>query len=345
MAERNYYMVRAMYSREEDFNAFLKNNVVAVGWSDVDFSRFPDSSALREEVRKTYYSENDRAQQTISKRLNEVERFKNIRKGDYIIVPFYSFIAIAEAEADEIYSEKDYPLDLANQRRVAYRYVDEHPLLIPRNELKEGLQRRLRVRGSSVSNLFEFQDEIEKIFNTESYSYSQTMIDAEKKEIEKLKKELLANIQNGKTNLQTGGIGLERLICEIMQCEGYEAKVLAKNKFPGGADADISASKVDDFMEKHIFVQVKHHSGYSGVEGIKQVQQALELDEYKECEGCFITSALITNDVRLYAEQAGIKTIDGKELVDMIIRNSNKLSAETKYSLGLSTIPHVINLA
>ena len=71
----------------------------------------------------------------------------------------------------------------------------------------------------------------------------------------------LENLQKGKSNLQTGGIGLENLVCEIMQCEGYESKILAKNKFQGKADADILAIKEDSFMSKKIFVQVKHHNG------------------------------------------------------------------------------------
>ena len=36
----NYYMVRAMFSREDDFQEFLKKDVVAVGWSSVDFSKY-----------------------------------------------------------------------------------------------------------------------------------------------------------------------------------------------------------------------------------------------------------------------------------------------------------------
>lgn len=38
MSERHYYMVRAMLSGESDFNVFFKNNVVAVGWSDINIS-------------------------------------------------------------------------------------------------------------------------------------------------------------------------------------------------------------------------------------------------------------------------------------------------------------------
>ena len=161
---RNYYMVRAKNSNTEAFDIFFKNNVVAVGWSRVDFSKELDSKKLRKKVLDEYYQK-DQKQSLISKKLNEVERFKNLKKGDFIVVPYYSYIAIAEVEDKEIYFEKgtNPDIDLANQRAVTYRYKDNEPLIIPRNDLSEGLQRRLRVRGNTVSNLYEFKDEIEEI--------------------------------------------------------------------------------------------------------------------------------------------------------------------------------------
>ncbi|ERJ82513.1 hypothetical protein HMPREF1987_01421 [Peptostreptococcaceae bacterium oral taxon 113 str. W5053] len=90
----------------------------------------------------------------ISKKLNEVKRFKNLQEGDIIIVPFYSSVVLAIVGKEDIYSEKAYERSLANQRKVEYCQVeycleDGKLMLISRKELSEGLQRRLRVRGSS----------------------------------------------------------------------------------------------------------------------------------------------------------------------------------------------------
>lgn len=343
MSDRNYYMVRAMFSREDDFKIFFDNNVVAVGWSSVDFSALSNSQEVKNAVYKAYYENSDKAQQVISKNLNEVERFKDMKKGDYILVPFNSYIALAEANEREIYSCEAREQDLANQRSVAYRYENGKLLIIPRNELSEGLQRRLRVRGNTVANLFEFKNEIETIFSRQSYSYSQEMQDMEQEEIRKLKSGLLENIQKGKTNLQTGGIGLENLVCELMKCEGYEAEVLAKNKFTGKADADIRAIKEDSFMSKKIFVQVKHHSGYSGKEGIQQIIDVLAQKEYEGYEGYFITSALLADDVRLFAEENDIEVMDGNALVELIVNNLDGLSETTKRLLGICVVPRMLS--
>ena len=146
---------------------------------------------------------------------------------------------------------------------------------------------------------------------------------------------MLENIQKGKSNLQTGGIGLENLVCEIMQCEGYESKILAKNKFQGKADADILAIKEDSFMSKKIFVQVKHHNGESGSYGIQQVI-------YEEYEGYFITSGFVSDETRKIASENNIDVMDGEELVQLIIDNLDKLSKGTKRSLGICSIPTII---
>lgn len=340
---RNYYMVRAQKSKEEDFNEFFNNSIIAVGWSRIDFSKENDIIKLRNSVYEKYYK-NHRSTQSISRKLNEVERFKNIKKGDYIIIPFYTFIAIAVAENLEKYESNAIDLDLANQRVVTYKYVDGNPMRIARTDLSEGLQRRLRVRGNIVSNLNDFKDEIDKIFQISAYSFTQEIKLFEENERENLKEQLFSNIQNGKTNLQTGGIGLENLVSEIMQCEGYKSRVLPKNEFSGSADADIEAIKEDSFMSKKIFVQVKHHSGYSGKEGIEQIVKVLQCDEYKDYDGYFITSAAIDDDVRSLASEQGIEVMDGMDLVELIITNLNHLSNTTKYLLGICTIPRVVDI-
>lgn len=76
--DKNCYMVRAMFSRTEDFDLFFNNNIVAVGWREVDFTSFSDVNKLRNGVFEIYYRDSDKLQHFISKKLNEVERFKTI---------------------------------------------------------------------------------------------------------------------------------------------------------------------------------------------------------------------------------------------------------------------------
>jgi len=63
---------------------------------------------------------------------------------------------------------------------------------------------------------------------------------------------LLNAIQKGKTRLEAGGIGLENLVVELLQLDGYTAKILPKQHFEGFADADIEASRTD-------MIQIQRH--------------------------------------------------------------------------------------
>lgn len=343
---KRYLMVRAMTSQEIHFKEFFDNNIVAVGWSRVHFEEHDNYDNLRDAVRKEYYS--DKSGRLISKKLNECIRFKKIKAGDRIIIPYYSGIALAIAEKEELYSEEAYNIDLSNQHRVSFLNKNGIIFSVPRNNLSEGLQRRLRVPGMCVSDLSEFSEEIDKLFeNPETYSYSGEAKQKEDALRKEFMQELLNNIQGGKTNLQTGGIGMEHLIKELFECEGYCARVLAKTTFEGSADADIEAWRDDAFSSIRIYAQVKHHGGYSGRKGIDQVIKAIEqirMEKGEEYKGIFITSARVSDDDKKYAEDNNIAVIDGERIVEIITSNLSQLSKTTITKLGVVMVPSIFNL-
>lgn len=335
-------MVRAMHSSQADFDIFFKNSVVAVGWSEIDFSEFDKEGIehLLGSVEEEYYNSEDILPQVIGRQLNQVRRFQNINKGDYIIIPFYNSIRLAIADDKILYDESAYDNDLANQRKVSYQYSGDTYKTIPRDVLSEAFQRRLRVRGSTVSDLYEFKDEIEKLFSQDNYSWTSDFEDKENELKALLKTRLLNKIRSGKTNLKTGGLGLEYLVKELFICEGYKTEVLAKTTFQFG-DADVYAVKSDKFQETKILIQVKHHQGYTDDWGLKQLSEIKSSEEYKDCKFVLITSAEISEGVRKIAEELDIAAMDGNEFVDWLIENLHNLSIETKIKLGLSAIPQI----
>ncbi|MCJ8347604.1 hypothetical protein MJH12_18860, partial [bacterium] len=76
-----YRLVRAMRQTKEDFDVFIKTSVVAVGWSDINFSQYQDKEALVNEVVKQYYSDGDTVPQVVGKKKNEVRRFFDLKIG------------------------------------------------------------------------------------------------------------------------------------------------------------------------------------------------------------------------------------------------------------------------
>ena len=335
-------MVRAMFSREADFDVFFKNSVVAVGWSEIDFTRYPPAQLEKKlipEVKSEYYSASA-SPQAVGRALNQVRRFQNIRAGDYIIVPYWSAIRLAVAEEGTVYDKSAKKLDLSNQRKVTYKYVGKTIKTIPRDELSEALQRRLRVRGNTIADLYEFKEEIDRLFEKDIYTWSAEFEEKEAKLKASFKRKLITNIKDGETNLRTGGLGLEHLVRELFECEGYTAKVLPKTAFKFG-DADIQASKPDKFSESKILVQVKHHTGFTNNWGLKQLKEIQKSNEFADHKFALITSADISDELRKAADEQNVVAMDGNELTDWIVEMLPKLKVETKIKLGITSIPQL----
>lgn len=269
------------------------------------------------------------------------------KKGDYIVVPYHQYIILAEAVGEQIYKPEVINLNLANQQKVQYLYDRDNKLVkIPRASLPENMQRKLRVLGSIVTDFSEFKNEIDTIFASGKFSYKNIHESQKEQKITDFKKTLLNNIRNGHTNLKAGGRGLEELVSELLEIEGYKTKILGKSTFSGIADVDIEAEKIDQFFgEQKLFVQVKHHQGESsdwGLEQLKAAKNILDKDN-KDFQLVFITTAGISDDVIEKAYENNIVCIDGQKLVDWVYDNLTSISEPTKEALHIIFVPQIID--
>ncbi len=333
---RRYYLFRSNRSIP------LKNNVVGYGWDQVRFTNFKDAEAIINYIGPS-----------IGRYGNAVRRFKAIKKGDLIVVPYHGSIVIGLATGEEVYDEKA-PENGKNQQRVKFP-MDEHGevLLVPRHLISEGLQTRLKVR-TSLTDLFGFSTEIEKIFaNLQAgiaHDYKDD-IDRRAQEIEvECKRQLLSNIRNGRTNLPSGGRGLENLVQELLRIDGYEKPyILAKNLFRAShADADIETSKYDRLspsgMQQYL-VQIKHHNGMTSDWGIKQLEEianSQKASAYDNHQLVLITSGQIAEETKESARGKAITVLDGDDLIEWIWRSMPRLETETKLALGIAEVPHIL---
>lgn len=331
---KNYFMVRTKEIVKENSNS----DIINVGWGRVDLSK-AKFEEINNQIKEEYLLSKCAIQ--VGRELNQIKRFMNIRGGDIIITPFGSSIMIAVAKCK--YHENN---EFGNKLVVEF-YKDKNGcnLNIPRNELSEKFQRRLRVRGTTVADYQEFASEINKIINSENYQFFTEISVAINSDTDKFKENLLYNIRNGNTHLQTGGIGLEKLVRELVEIDGYDARINAKTAFTGKADADITAEKTDYlFGDIKVLIQVKHHTGLSDDYGINQLKLIKESGLYDFDYLVFVTSAKISDENRNLAEKVDIKVIDGDELINWIYDDIDKLSDDTLYELGISTTPHLINI-
>jgi len=333
-----YLMVRNMTYDEWYFD----KGVVAIGWGDINFSKYNDADSLIEKMESMDPN-------LSGKRKTQIRRFIEIKKGDRILVPWWDYVCLAVAEGNIIYDKTRIDDEQSNQQVVKYLKNEDGHICIPRKELKEGLQRRLRVPGQFVSDLEEFEEDLNNIFNSAIgnktiYTWNDQYIDHHGKKMDEFKTKLLTNIREGKTKLQAGGVGLEDVVRELLEKDGYNAIKLSKRLFPEDADADILATKSDRFIETNLLVQVKHHRGYSDDWGIDQLLKIKKLlpEDYKDHSLVFVTSADVEKGILKKAENNGISIIDGKKLIDWIIDDLDKISEETKKMLGIIFIPQTL---
>lgn len=318
----------------------IEKSIVGIGWSDYNFSKMETSQQVIDAIKGDY---------GIGRRANQIRRFFAITDGDIIVAPLAYSIAIGRAKGGIFFDPEYIKFDRANQRRVVFKLNENNKIVtLPRGEFSEAFQRRIRVQGMTVNDLSEFEPEImtalSKVESGKDYSWKSQFEEKEQKITEAFKAQLLSHIQTGNTNLQTGGIGLEHLVRELLILDGYDANIMSKRAMPGMADADIKASRPDRCSDTSVLVQVKHHSGFSNTHGIDQLKeiQKLENSEYADHQLVFLTSGSLTSEAYQYAEDSNIKVIDGPILADWIMEHINRLSLESRQSLCISSIPTII---
>jgi len=345
MTEQRYFMVRAMSQTPDDFAVFFQNDkeVVAVGWSEVNFSASAPESIVAQ-VYKTYYADGHVAPQVVGKKKNEVRRFKELKEGDRILIPHWGNVRIAVATGQERFSPKDGGArDLANQHIVRFvRSQTGDFISFPRSDLSEGLQRRLRVRGTTIANLAEFTEEIEKLFSGETYKFSiGRAVEQQKSDFIR---HLVILLQDGTSALEAGGTGLEKLVKELLEADGYVASIQSKRRFLELADADIEAVRDDHITSVKLLVQVKHHAGITGIWGAEQLSNILEkqADLFLEYQLVLVTTAAASEDLQHFCEDKDITLITGQELAEWIADDWHHLSKDTLRRLKLGDVPQIV---
>ena len=330
MTQVNFVMVRSP--------KLIKYSQIGYGWVSVNFSQFETVTDLIEQG----FQDIDRGRQT-----NQIKRYFNLKQGDYVIVPFSGTIAIAEVVGYKSYHPITEGLQYGENRITVSYLKHKDGYFIPRGSLSTALQNRLKIR-TTICDLNEFSEElykhIESIKNDKLYTWNNEQELKLQENTEKFKAQLLTRLRNNKgINLQSGGIGLEQLIKEILEAKGYKARIPAKNEKSGIQDVDIIATRLSEFSDKTegIFIQVKHHEGTTGNHGVRQVAEyEINEDDYTHIDRVLITTAEFRNTD--FAELHDVTVLAGADFINWIFDNLEHLSEQSLLALGISNLPTLL---
>ena|ERR1700736_1090592 len=329
---KNYYLFRSCRGVP------LEDGVVGMGWDNVKFCEFDNAEEIIKDIGLD-----------VGRRANQIRRFKAIRRDDVLVVPYLGgTVALGEAVGEELNNPTYRGQDGCNQQRIHFpRDASGKVRLLPRQNFSEGFQKRLKIR-ITIADLAEFKDQIETALEKLKAGKIYSWTDENARKVQSLKDsfkdQLLKNIRGGKTNLRSGGIGLEHLVKELLIIDGFNATVLGKRTFEGYGDADIKASKPDRLCTSEFLIQVKHHDWQTGRWGQQQLLEIQKLmpEEYRGYKLVLVTSGTVSDEDKKFAEDNDIKILDGDDLVDWISESIKKLEPETKAALGISEVPQIL---
>ncbi|HEY8331871.1 MAG TPA: restriction endonuclease [Pseudomonas sp.] len=324
---RRYFMVRTEASD-------VRKDRVAVGWRQADFSQFNSGQDLLRHIRAHYGP---------IRSARQAERFFEMREGDVVVSPLSGSIAIGVVSSSECQFDSASSQAYPNVRRVHFRRQEGQPVRIPRSLLSTALQSRLRAPGLIVSELKSFASELEELLNKDpDFSFRNRAEQRNSELAETFKSELLERIQSGQTHLKGGGLGLEKLVRQLLETQGYQARSLGTRGFDGKADADIEAVKDDSFSTTRLLVQVKHHQGETGSWGIEQLDKIRADSRYDDCDMVLVSSGSFSETTAAHAYERNISLIGGCRLVEIILENASALPADTLHELGISSVPQLL---
>lgn len=109
-----------------------------------------------------------------------------------------------------------------------------------------------------------------------------------------------------------------------------DVKILARNEpgKPEGSDADVKATFTD--LKTTYYVQVKNHTGETGMEGLNQIKDYIDyinsilVDEDEVNVAWLLTTGVFADEVKQKAKEyrdngeANVRLIDGREFIKMI---------------------------
>lgn len=299
----------------------LEDNYIAIGWKEMgDLSNLVPT-------RESYYQKYniaypDAKKMSVYNSAGQIYRFINEAKiGDYVVFPskFDRKVNIGIIESDYYYdnSEKEYP----HKRNVKWIFKG-----IDRDKYSQGAKFEL---GSFLSffKINKYKNEHEAIILGKSnikqdQEEEQISIEAiEESTKDYILKELSKHYK---------GYDFELVVSELLNAMGYKTKNSARG---GDRGKDIIVYR--DELPPRIIVQVKSHDGEIREEVVQSLKGALNDGDY----GLFVTLSDFTNNAKDFlAKQSRIKSINGSEFVDLLLKYYDDMSDEFKETIKLRKV-------
>ena len=308
----------------QDDNLFLKNDVIAIGWSDMGDLGNIDANrdAFKEKYTQIYP---DAKKGSIATGAGMLYRFcHEIQVGDYVVFPSKSNreVNIGVVESEYIY-DSNQP-EYVQTRKVKWL---QH---LPRMVFSQGALYEIGSAMSlfSVKNYAdEFLSVLDKDFmkNYSSDSEDESVGATADDIIEGTKDFILKELSR-----QFKGYDLEGFVADLLRAMGYRTTIS-----PQGGDSGIDITAYKDELPPRILVQVKSQDGDIRETTIQSLKGAMREGDY----GLFVTLSNYTKNAQKYLDSTPIiRGINGTELVELILKYYDDLSDKYRKMIPLKQV-------
>ena len=304
----------------QDDNLFLKNDVIAIGWSDM--GDLGNIDAFKEKYTQIYP---DAKKGSIATGAGMLYRFcHEIQVGDYVVFPSKSNreVNIGVVESEYIY-DSNQP-EYVQTRKVKWL---QH---LPRMVFSQGALYEIGSAMSlfSVKNYAdEFLSVLDKDFmkNYSSDSEDESVGATADDIIEGTKDFILKELSR-----QLKGYDLEGFVADLLRAMGYRTTIS-----PQGGDSGIDITAYKDELPPRILVQVKSQDGDIKETTIQSLKGAMREGDY----GLFVTLSNYTKNAQKYLDSTPIiRGINGTELVELILKYYDDLSDKYRKMIPLKQV-------
>ena len=308
----------------QDDNLFLKNDVIAIGWSDMGDLGNIDANrdAFKEKYTQIYP---DAKKGSIATGAGMLYRFcHEIQVGDYVVFPSKSNreVNIGVVESEYIY-DSNQP-EYVQTRKVKWL---QH---LPRMVFSQGALYEIGSAMSlfSVKNYAdEFLSVLDKDFmkNYSSDSEDESVGATADDIIEGTKDFILKELSR-----QFKGYDLEGFVADLLRAMGYRTTIS-----PQGGDSGIDITAYKDELPPRILVQVKSQDGDIKETTIQSLKGAMREGDY----GLFVTLSNYMKNAQKYLDSTPIiRGINGTELVELILKYYDDLSDKYRKMIPLKQV-------
>lgn len=301
----------------------LDDGVIAIGWSEVgDLAKI---KANREDYYKVYSKTYpNKSKQSIAGSAGQLYRFVNEAKiGDYVIYPtkFNRMINIGRIEGEYFFDSKE--SEYKQKRKVKWLKK------LPRSEFSQGALYEI---GSFLSffRVKHYAEEFikaiyDKKIKKDDQENEEDVIATSETMLESTKDYILKAL-----NKNFKGYSLEKVVEDLLNAMGYRTKA---SKQGGDNGRDIIAYK--DELPPRIVVQVKSQNENIKEATVQSLKGTMDEGDY----GLFVTLSDYSKNARDYLDKHPIiKSINGNELVDLILKYYDDMSEGFKSTIKLKKV-------